>query len=127
MEDLDVRDREGYVEACFLGEFSVERFNRQADAASRACRDRSQPRLLVDLTRLENAHPSTLERYDLALHAVKASAGLKVALLTRSDFLDPAKFGIIVAQNRGLTVDAFLERPAALAWLLAGDAPPAAP
>ena len=42
-----------------------------------------------------------------------------MALCVRPDFLDPKKFGILVAQNRGLAVDAFTDRQRAIDWLLA--------
>jgi len=116
-EGLELEDQNGFLEARFLGAFSVDRFNRQADAASRACRDRKVTKLLVDLSRLK-ATLTTLERYELASHAVRVSVGLRVALLVVPTFLDPHKFGILVAQNRGLRVDAFTERPKAVDWLL---------
>jgi hypothetical protein len=116
--DLELVEREGFLEVRFLGSFSIERFKGQAEAASRACRERECEKLLVDVTRLE-ARLTTVDRYELASHAVRVSWGLKVALYVRPDFLDPKKFGILVAQNRGLAVDAFTDRPAAVDWLLA--------
>src|SRR5262249_12678262 len=113
----EIHDRDGYVEARFLGAFSIGSFQRQADAASRACRDNEHRKLFVDTTCFD-VSPSLTERYELATHAVRASQGLKVALLVTAKFLDPAKFGIVVAQNRGLVVEAFLERQKALEWLL---------
>lgn len=128
-KDLKVLERDGFVEVAFLGTSTVDDFKRQADAASALCRERKSPRLLVDLTRIDFL-PTMMERYDLALHAVKASAGLKVALHVRPTFLDPNKFGIVVAQNRGLQVNVFVDRQPCLEWLLAaapatGDATPA--
>jgi len=120
-KDLDVEERDSFLETRFLGPFSVERFNRQADAESRICRERKHLKLLVNLTLLD-ANPTTVERYELASHAVRVSAGLRVALLVIPTFLDPHKFGILVAQNRGLQVDAFTDRAKAMAWLLAGNA-----
>lgn len=119
-KEIEVEERDGYIEARFLGDYSVERFNRQAEEASRDCRERKKSKLLVDLTLLD-ASPTTMERYELASHAVRVSAGLRVALLVRPTFLDPNKFGIVVAQNRGLSVDAFTERQKAVDWLLAGN------
>lgn len=120
--EIDVEHRDGYTAVRFFGSFSVDRYKRQADAASLACREAGTGKLLVDTT-CYDLSPSTVERYELATHAVKASAGLKVALLVSPAFLDPNKFGILVAQNRGLAVDAFTEPAKAVEWLLA---PPAA-
>ncbi|SRR5258708_5443435 len=121
-DGLELEERDGYLEARFLGAFMIDRFKRQAEAASHACRERKLKNLLVDLLPLDAAL-STLERYELASHAVRVSAGLRVALLVAPSLLDPNKFGILVAQNRGLVVDAFTERQKAIDWLQA-DAKP---
>jgi hypothetical protein len=113
-----IEQRDGYTAAKFLGPFSVAAFQRQADAAAKACRDQGSRRLLVDTTCF-NLSPSIADRYELACHAVKISAGLNVALVVAPAFIDPNKFGIVVAQNRGLVVEAFTERGKALEWLLA--------
>jgi hypothetical protein len=42
-----------------------------------------------------------------------------VALVVAPVFLDPNKFGIVVAQNRGLEVEVFTELQKAAAWLMA--------
>jgi hypothetical protein len=115
-----IEQGDGYTAARFLGPFSVAAFQRQADAAAQACRDQGSRRLLVDTTCFDLS-PSIADRYELACHAVKISLGLKVALLVTPAFIDPHKFGIVVAQNRGLVVEAFTERPKALEWLLAQE------
>ncbi len=115
---LEIAEQDGYVAVRFVGEFSVESFQRQAEAAVGACRKSGGKKLFVDSTCFD-VSPSVTERYELAMHAAKISAGLKVALLLTPTFLDPNKFGIMVAQNRGLVVEAFTERAKAIAWLLA--------
>jgi hypothetical protein len=119
-KELEIQDRDTYLEVRFLEEFSIARFKRQAEAASATCRDRKKAKMLVDISAI-TAQLTTMERFDLASHAVRVSAGLKVALLVNPTFLDPSKFGIVVAQNRGLTVDAFTDRQRAVDWLQAGD------
>jgi hypothetical protein len=122
--ELEIVQRDGYTDVRFLGHFSVEGFQRRATAASQACRDGGSGRLFVDAT-CYDVSPTTLERYELGRHAVTVSAGLTVALLITPTFLDPAKFGLMVAQNRGLRVEGFTDRQKAINWLLAsppGDA-----
>jgi len=122
--ELEIVTRDGYTAVRFLGRFSVPGFQRRAEAAAQACRDGGTGRLFVDAS-VYDVVPTILERYELANHAVKVSAGLRVAVLIAPAFLDPNKFGIMVAQNRGLTVDAFTDRQKAVDWLLAppaGDA-----
>jgi hypothetical protein len=132
-KEIEIEERDGFLEVRFLGSFTLERFKRQQEAAARACKERKQSRLLVDVTRL-GAQLSTLDRYELASHAVQVAWDLRVALFVTPSFLDPKKFGILVAQNRGLVVDAFIDRQKAVDWLLAsvpgapaGDRDPAAP
>jgi hypothetical protein len=48
--EIEIEERDGFLEARFLGSFSMERFKRQTEAASRACQERKQAKLLVDLT-----------------------------------------------------------------------------
>ena len=124
-KEVEIEDRDGYLEVRFLGTFSLPRFKHQQGLAARACRERNLARMFIDLSRLD-ARPTTLDRYELASDAVRAASNLKVALWVPSTFLDRHKFGILVAQNRGLTVDAFTDREKAVAWLLdpATDAPP---
>jgi hypothetical protein len=122
--EIEIVPRDGYTAVRFLGKFSVAGFQRRAEAAAQACRDGGTGRLFVDASAYDVV-PTILERYELASHAVKISAGLRVALVVDPAFFDPNKFGITVAQNRGLTVDAFTDRQTAVDWLLAspsGDA-----
>lgn len=121
--ELAVEQRDGYTAATFRGTYNIAGFQRRAEAASQACREGRSGRLYVDTTCFD-VSPSITERYELATHAVKASMGLKVALRVAPAFMDPERFGIVVAKNRGLMVNAFTDEAAALAWLLAPDAGP---
>ena len=42
----------------------------------------------------------------------------RVAVIAQTSLIDPQKFGVKVAQNRGLSVDIFHDPHAALRWLL---------
>lgn len=117
--DLEVEEGDGFLQVRFLGSFSVDRFKRQADAAAKACRERKRANVLVDLSCF-GAQISTLERFEIASRAVRVAGGLRAALVVAPGFLDPGKFGVMVARNRGLAVDAFLDRQKALDWLVAG-------
>jgi hypothetical protein len=64
------------------------------------------------------ASPSTIARYSLAVRWAEAVAGaLRVAVVSRPEFIDPQKIGVLMAQNRGLNGDVFSTELAALAWL----------
>jgi hypothetical protein len=63
--------------------------------------------------------PSTVQRY--ALGEACAAAGrsaVQVAMVARPEMIDPDRFGMIVARNRGLFADVFTTEAEARAWLL---------
>jgi len=119
-EDIQVLPQEGYLEVRFLGTFSVDRFNRQVDLAVRACQERGLLLLLLDYTPLSPV-PTTVERFEISAHGAKACAALtKVAGFSTPDQRGD-KFGALVARNRGLNVDVFIDKAEAIQWLLAKD------
>ena len=63
--------------------------------------------------------PSVQDRFWFMRKFVDDAGGmLVIALVVRSEQMDPQKFGIMVANNRGLTSEAFLAEPEALRWLM---------
>ena len=81
-------------------------------------------RLLVDGTKLTGfGPPDTVEGFRMAVQFVSAAdSRVKVALLARAELIDPDRFGVTVARNRGLLVDVFESEADALAWLLNPEA-----
>ncbi len=75
--------------------------------------------LLVNVCGLSGfASPNVYERHDLAVKwAESAGRALRVALVVRSEMMDPKKIAVLMAQNRGASGDAFLTEADALAWL----------
>ena len=67
---------------------------------------------------------STFDRYQIGEELATAAEGqVRVALVARAELIDPERFGITVARNRGLTADVFTTDAAALAWLLLPEVP----
>lgn len=61
---------------------------------------------------------SVAERYFYVNEWVQAAGlGMIVALVTRPERTDPQKFGVIVAENLGVTSNVFTSEEAAIAWL----------
>lgn len=116
--DVQIEAHADFVEARLWGVFAVDRFNRQVDTAVGACLERKLSLLLVDITGIQAAL-TTVDRYEISSHGAHSAAGLKVAVFAPPDLVDPKKFGVLVARNRGLKVDIFTDREKALAWLLA--------
>ena len=84
------------------------------------CREQGTRNLLVDTTKWTgHASPSTLERYTVAeafTHAARSA--VKLALVVRPEMMDPDKFEVTVARNRGLIGDVFVSEKEAVEWLL---------
>jgi hypothetical protein len=53
--------------------------------------------------------------------ADEASGGVRLAMVARAEMIDPEKFGVTVAANRGLVSNIFTTELEARAWLDAGD------
>jgi hypothetical protein len=83
-------------------------------------REQRMRNLLIDTTGW-NGHksPDTLERYYVAqAFAEAARCEVKVAMVVRPEMMDPDKFEVMVAKNRGLVGNVFDSEKDALAWLL---------
>lgn len=94
---------------------------RGAIAAAR----RNQVRdLLVDTTALTGfPSPNTFQRFLAAVDwADEASGGVRLAMVARAELIDPKKFAVTVAANRGLVSNIFTTEQEARAWLDAGAA-----
>lgn len=83
------------------------------------CRSEGIERLLVDITGLhELASPSMPQRYfAIELWAAAAAGRVKLALVARAETIDPQRFGVTVARNRGLQAGIFTSEVEAAAWL----------
>jgi hypothetical protein len=83
-------------------------------------RERGFRRLLIDTTRSTgHKSPDTLERYLFAqAFADAAGSVVKLVLVLRPEMMDPEKFEVTVAKNRGLAGNVFDSEKDALAWLL---------
>jgi hypothetical protein len=119
-KDIQIFPQDGYLEVRFLGAFSTHRFNAQVDLAVRACQERGLSLLLLDYTPLTPV-PTTVERFEISTHGARVCAVLtKVAGIATPEQRGD-KFGAMVARNRGLNVDVFVDRAEAIQWLLAKD------
>ncbi len=75
-------------------------------------------RLMLVATGLDGLPvPTTWERFSLAEEWAQAARGVKVAVVCPGQLIDPARFGVTLARNRGLMLDVFTSEAEALAWL----------
>ena len=84
------------------------------------CREQGIRNLLVDTTAWTgHDSPTTLERFNVAeafTHAARSE--VKMAMVVRPEMMDPNKFEVTVARNRGMIGNVFEREDEALAWLL---------
>jgi hypothetical protein len=75
--------------------------------------------LLVDTTALTGfPSPDTFERFLAAVAWAEEALGrLRLAMIARAEMIDPQKFGVTVAANRGLVSNIFTTEAEARAWL----------
>jgi hypothetical protein len=83
-------------------------------------REQGMPKLLIDTTNWTgHDSPDTLERYTVAEAFTEAArAAVKLAMVVRPELMDPDKFEVTVATNRGMKGNVFDSEKEALAWLL---------
>jgi hypothetical protein len=76
--------------------------------------------LLIDTTHWTgHGKPTTFERFHVAEAFATAALGkVKVAMVVRSELMDPEVFEVTVARNRGLYGNVFDSEKDALEWLL---------
>jgi hypothetical protein len=110
-------ERDGYLEALLPETDSVAVMLVAVRDVIRRCLDQKPSRLLVDFGEFRVAM-STWERFELGKMAAEVAMHVtRVAAVARPEIIDPQKIGVTVARNRGLMVDIFSDREAALAWL----------
>jgi hypothetical protein len=75
--------------------------------------------LLVDTTAWFGfASPQTFQRYLAVVEwAEEARGRVRLVMVAREEMIDPQKFGVTVAANRGLLSNIFTTEVEALAWL----------
>ena len=89
-----------------------------AEAIAHA-RTRGLPQLMIDARGLSGIDPpNTFQRYYLMNRWVDAAEGqVQLALVLHAEMLDPQRFGLRVAENRGFLTKPFLNEEDAIAWL----------
>lgn len=102
-----------------VGSVSFEDVVARVRAAIAFARSNQARELLVDTTALTGFRsPSTFQRFLAAVDwAEEANGTLRLAMVAREEMIDPQKFGVTVAANRGLVSNIFPTEQEARAWL----------
>jgi hypothetical protein len=62
--------------------------------------------------------PGVVARHAMMRECAKAAGGVvKLAMVVTPEFIDPEKFGVVVAHNYGLVAEVFTSEAEALDWL----------
>lgn len=109
----------GRVVDHLVGSMSVEEAVARVHRAIAFARQNQADRLLINASELSiNSIPNTTDRYWAVVNWAEAAGGqLRVAIVARPELIDPDKFGITVAVNRGFKHDIFVNEAEAIAWL----------
>ncbi|QDU25342.1 hypothetical protein ETAA8_04070 [Anatilimnocola aggregata] len=104
---------------CPVGTVSFDEVVALVSAAITAACAQQVEELLVDTTGLTGFHsPSTIQRYAAVVKwAESANRRLRLAMVAQQEMIDPQKFGVLVAGNRGLDSNIFATQTEARAWL----------
>jgi hypothetical protein len=107
-----------------VGSVSFDDAVARVRAAIAAVRSSIVRDLLVDTTALTGfPSPDTFQRFLAAVAwSDEARGGLRLAMVGRAEMIDPNKFGVTVAANRGLESNIFTTEVEARAWLDAAKA-----
>jgi hypothetical protein len=82
-------------------------------------REQHVSELLVDTRALHGFDPPSLVARFWFIQKWAATAGgaVRMAMVARPEMIDPNKFGVVVARNRGMIADIFVSQATARAWL----------
>ena len=103
------------------GKLSSERsraFDAWCTAAIRWAREQGCSDMLVNVYGISGIESlTTFMRYEVAVAWAQAAGALRVALVVPDNLMDPQKFAMLMAHNRGVNGDVFTNEAEALQWL----------
>jgi hypothetical protein len=115
---LQMEEMTGYLAARIIGSGALGEASPQVELIAEHCNRTRNNKVLIDTTGCD-VKLSTIKRFLLGERLVIfALHRIKVAFVCRPEQVDPRKFGTLVAQNRGVTVETFTDFQAAEEWLL---------
>jgi len=115
---LQMEKMSGYLAASFTGVGVPGAALRRFELISEHCKRTNNNKLLIDFTGFK-LNATTIDRYLAGIKSqIFARYRLKVAVICTPEQIDPEKFGVLVAQNRGVDVEVFTDFHAAEEWLL---------
>ncbi|HMB26901.1 MAG TPA: hypothetical protein VKS99_02305 [Blastocatellia bacterium] len=115
---LQMEQKPDYLAATFSGVGEAKEVWRQFKLIAEHCRRAKGDKLLIDISRAEG-ELSVIEKFLAAEESqIFARYGIKVAFIEKPERMDPRRFFLLAARNRGVKVEAFTDYQAAEEWLL---------
>jgi hypothetical protein len=117
LTDFEIVERRGYLRPpSFL---SVEHAADLVDAALAFARARGLREVVADVTALAGfPSPTVVDRFWIVSRwAETAGNRVRLAVVACPEHIDPARFGVTVARNRGLEGNVFVAEAEAVGWL----------
>ena len=115
---LQMEEMPGYLAARFIGVGVAEEVWRQFELIAEHCKRAKGDKLLIDITEAEGS-VSVIDKYLAAEKSrIFVRYGIKVVFIETPERMDPRKFFLLAARNRGVNVEAFTDLQAAEEWLL---------
>ena len=117
LTDFEIVGDRGYFRPS--GSVSLDQAVKMIDAALRDARTRGLREVVVNVTGLTGfASPSVGNRYSFIRQWARTAGGrVRPALVARPEHIDPEKFGVTVAANRGWDANVFVTEADAIVWL----------
>lgn len=114
---FQIVDGRGYFRP--TGSMSLREAVVLVEHAITSARDQGLKQLLIDATHVSGFSPPTIfEKYNFVTQWATAAAGkIHVAMVARPEWIDPQKFGVTVAVNRGFDGNVFVSEGEAIEWL----------
>jgi hypothetical protein len=115
---LQMEQMPGYLAASFIGSGAPPDVWRQFELIAENCKRTKNDKLLIDVLRVDGKI-SLIERFMMGERTqLFLYYGIKVVFVEKPERIDPGKFAMLVAQNRGVNVDAFTDFQASKEWLM---------
>ena len=106
---LQMEQMPGYLAARFIGTAIPGEASQQFGLIAEDCKLTNNDKLLIDTTGFD-VKVTLVDKFLLGERlGIFARYGIKVVFVSILEQLDPRKFAVMVAQNRGVNVDAFTD------------------
>ncbi len=110
-----------YALVCCNGRYERDALMRAIESAFKFARSEGRKSVLVDIRGLSGQPPSTMDRYDMGVAAAElqreCGRGIALAVLGSEPYVEPDRFGEVVARSFGGFGRVFTDHEEAVEWV----------